>query len=232
MNFMGVKKMYEAVVLAGGKGWRLKPDVWIPKPLVPLNGKESLLEWQVKWLLNQHQKFGKVVIATNRDVVKKLEGWLPLSPRVEFNIEENNYGTAGAVKGCLERLGAKYVYVMNVDDMVLDFQPLTLLEKAEDRGAALLIAKPKLPFGRVIVRGDYAYRFQEKPGLDFYVSVGHYVFKQCLIEKFPDEGSLEKDVLPKLAKERKLSVIKWKGKWVTINTYKDYLSAKELIQTR
>lgn len=210
--------MNEALVLSGGNSWRLRPGTDIPKPLLPF-GKFSLLEIQVRWLLKH--EFDRVVIATTKEVAEKL----PPIEHVSLSLEQEKLGTAGAVKHGLLTLTNNYVYVFNVDDLVLKSSPLDLITKAKERGAALLVAKPRLGFGRIQTRGDLALRFQEKPVLDFYVSVGHYVFRRDLIQQFPDVGDLEREVLPKLASKRKLAIIRWKEDWHTINTYKDYMTA-------
>jgi NDP-sugar pyrophosphorylase family protein len=73
--------------------------------------------------------------------------------------------------------------------------------------------------------------FREKPLLDFYVSAGHYFFKKHIIDKyFPDSGNFEETVLPRLARERILMNYRLAGKWITLNTMKDYLQAKDLVQ--
>jgi len=186
-------------------------------------GKFSLLEIQIKWLLKH--EFDRVVVATTKEVAEEL----PPIEHVSLSLEQEKLGTAGAVKHGLLTLTNNYVYVFNVDDLVLKFNPLDLITKAKERGAALLVAKPRLGFGRIQTRGDLALRFQEKPLLDFYVSVGHAVFRRDLIQQFPDVGSLEEQVLPKLASDRKLSIIRWKGDWHTINTFRDYMMALQKI---
>lgn len=214
--------MKESIILAGGNSFRLQPETFTLKPLLPI-GKETLLSLQTRWLLEH--RFDKVVIATNKNVADQVSGWLELSPKVDFVIENKLRGTAGAVKGCLNKIEGKVVYVCNVDDLLLKSDPHDLLGLAEEHGASLKVAKPRLQFGRIKTRGDLAIRFQEKPFLGFYVSTGHYAFKRRFIEKFPDVGDLEHEVLPKLAKERKLVISKWKGSWIDINTMKDYLTA-------
>ena len=125
----------------------------------------------------------------------------------------------------------KAFYVMNVDDILLESEPIDLLMKAEKYGAAVRVSKPKLQFGRIQSRGDLAVRFIEKPTLDFFVSCGHYAFnlnKLCNGFEFPEDGNLEDKVLPLLAKQRRLGIEKYKGKWVTISTYKDFVTATQL----
>ena len=215
--------MYEAIILCGGHAWRLKPHTWVPKPLLPIKeeaGPKTLVDLQIQWL--KKHGFKNIVLASNQN----LKTYFPVAQV----IEEKKLGTGGAVKNALDYVESQEVYVMNVDDIVT-YDPTTLFEYSR-RGAAILLAKPKLGFGMVKTRGNLVVGFQEKPFLDFYVSAGHYVFKRHVIEKyFPDVGDLEKETLPVLAKEKILEGMKLKGDWYTVNTYKDYVTLREKIKS-
>lgn len=215
--------MAEAIILCGGTGWRLKPHTWIPKPLLPLKetpSKSTLLDLQIGWL--KKYGFEKIVLASNQH--------LEVSHNVVQLIEKEKLGTGGAVKNALKAVSGDQVYVMNVDDIVT-YNPQKLFEYS-DAGAAILLARPRIGFGVVNLENEYVIGFEEKPLLDFYVSAGHYVFKRKTIEEyFPDFGDLEREVLPVLAKKRLLKGMKLDGEWYTINTYKDYLAVKRIIES-
>ena len=216
-------KMAEAIILCGGTGWRLKPHTWIPKPLLPLletPTKKTLLDLQIEWL--RKHGFERIILASNQH--------LETSHEVIEVIEEEKLGTGGAVKNALREVTEERVYVMNVDDIV-SYNPQSLFEYS-DAGAAILLARPHIGFGVVKLEGDFVTGFEEKPLLDFYVSAGHYVFKREIIEKyFPDRGDLEREALPILAINKLLKGMKLEGKWYTINTYKDYINVKKLVES-
>ena len=219
-----VMRMAEAIILCGGAGWRLKPHTWVPKPLLPLletPTKKTLLDLQIEWL--KKHGFKKIILASNQR--------LEVSEEVLEVIEEEKLGTGGAVKNALREVTEEQVYVMNVDDIV-SYNPQSLFEYS-DAGAAILLARPHLGFGVVRLEGDFVTGFEEKPLLDFYVSAGHYVFKREIIEKyFPNRGDLERKTLPTLAINKLLKGMKLEGKWYTINTYKDYINVKKLVEDR
>ena len=216
-------KMAEAVILCGGTGWRLKPHIWVPKPLLPLletPTKKTLLDLQIEWL--RKHGFERIILATNQH--------LETSHEVVEVIEKEKLGTGGAVKNALREVTEERVYVMNVDDIV-SYNPQSLFEYS-DAGAAILLARPHISFGVVKLEGDFVTGFEEKPLLDFYVSAGHYVFKREIIEKyFPERGDLEREALPILAINKLLEGMKLEGKWYTINTYKDYINVKKLVES-
>lgn len=219
----------EAIVLAGGESFRLRPETYIPKPLLPLNEKQTLLEAQVKWLLDN--RFKKIVLALSEEVAEKLGGWIPLSLKVRIVVEKNHLGTSGAVVKCMDELFDSHVYVFNVDDIVWESQPKYLFEAAKEyNGASILVAKPKSLFGVLRVKQGFVRKFDEKPPTKDYCSAGHYVFSRRVVEKyFPEKGDLERLVLPKLAEKNGLRAVKYKGTWISINTYKDFLKTKEYL---
>jgi NDP-sugar pyrophosphorylase family protein len=225
----------EAVVLCGGQAWMLKPDAEIPKPLLNF-GDKTLLEKQVRWLAENG--FTRVILALNKDLL----GYLILKtevyrnfkrlkkPEVAMSIEDSKLGTGGAIKKACQLVKTEVFYACNVDNLALDSKPAELLNEATT-GIAMLLAKPTLSYGKVMVEGGYVKNFEEKPKLTFYVNAGHYAMTKTLVSKlFPDVGNFEKTVLPALAKRKVLKGIEYHGTWINIDTFNDYLSALSLVQ--
>ncbi len=207
--------MKEAIILAGGQGWRLKPTTWIPKPLLRIN-KKTLIDRQISWL--RSHGFEKVIIASNRDDLTKLS--------VTFSIEEENLGTGGATRSAFKNINGAIAYVMNVDDIVF-YDPTELYDYAT-KGAGTLLAKPTLPFSKVTLRnGMEVVRFERRSTLDSYVSAGHHVFKKTVVERyFPERGDFEFTAMQRLADQKLLRGYTYHGMWLTINTMKDLLEAR------
>ena len=207
--------MKEAIILAGGEGWRLKPATWVPKPLLKIN-KNTLIDHQIEWL--RSHDFENIIVASNRKDLTKQP--------VAYSLEEDSLGTGGATKKAFEQIKGKVAYVMNVDDLVF-YDPNELFDYA-GKGAGILLAKPQIPFGKVTLQnGINVIRFQHRETLDFYVSTGHYVFKKSAGEKlFPDKGDFEFTAMQRLADKKMLQGYTYHGMWFTLNTM------KELIQVR
>lgn len=215
-------KLYEAVILCGGEGWRLKPDTWVPKPLLKIDD-ETLLDRQVSWLVNH--EFESIILAASKDIAEELRSHTA-EGIVKLCIEETKLGTGGATKKAVELCKSKRVYVMNVDDIVF-YDPKELYDYA-DKGGAILMAKPTLPFGKILTRGSKVLRFEQKPPLQFYVNAGHYVLKTDVIRKlFPERGDMELQTFQRLADLGKLRGYKYNGLWLTINTMKDLIKVRE-----
>jgi len=214
---------YEAIILAGGESWRLKPDIWTTKPMLKI-GDWTLLEYQLRWLMQYGIKH--IIIASDQ----KYNIRLSFDEYVTWAIESYHKGTGGAVMVAVDYLNNPKLpfYVMNVDDICLGYNPVTLI--VPETEARIAVAKPRLGFGMVKLRQDLVLGFKEKPYADFYVSCGHYAFKKHIVDRyFPDDGSLEDIVLPELARRRILHNQRL-HKWYTINTTKDYMIIKEMLE--
>ena len=211
--------MREAIILAGGEGWRLKPDTWVPKPLLIIN-KKTLIDHQIKWL--RSHDFENVVVASNRtDLTKE---------PVTYSVEEESLGTGGATKKAFEQIKGKVAYVLNVDDIVF-YDPGELFDYAGN-GAGILLAKPQIPFGKVtLANGINVIRFQHRETLDFYVSTGHYVFKRTVVETlFPDKGDFEFTAMQRLADKKMLQGYTYHGMWFTLNTMKELMDVQRFFK--
>jgi len=217
---------YEAIILCGGKGWRLKPDTWTPKPLLKISADETLLDRQIRWLL-EHD-FSNVILASNRSFPESIYF---TNPAVQPCLEKKKLGTGGALKRAAALVNADQFYAMNVDDIVF-YDPRKLYEYA-GRGAAILLAQPRLLFGKITTRRNMVTKFEDRPLLDIWVSAGHYVFSNKLVEEyFPDEGDFERKAMQKLVSDKFLNGLKYRGDWLTVNTIKDLAKIREYFETR
>ena len=212
---------YEAVILCGGEGWRLKPDTWTPKPLLETTPGQTLVDRQIRWLL-EHD-FSNIILASNRAFP---ESAFFTNEAVQLCLERKKLGTGGAVKKATTLIKTEKFYVMNVDDIVF-YDTRKLFEYATN-GAAVLLAKPQLPFGRITTKEDLVIKFEQKPTMNIWVNVGHYVFSKELVnEYFPDKGNLEWKTMQEIANKKYLRGLKYKGDWLTVNTMKDLIRIRE-----
>ena len=212
--------MKEALILAGGEGWRLKPATWVPKPILKIN-KQTLIDHQISWLRNYG--FENIVVASDRaDLTKQ---------SVTYSLEKNTLGTGGATRKAFDQIQGDIAYVMNVDDIVF-YDPNELFDYA-GKGAGVLLAKPTLPFGIVTLQdGVNVIRFQHRSTLDLYVSAGHHVFKRATVEKFfPDKGDFELTAMQRLADQKMLQGYTYHGMWFTLNTMKDLLQMRAFFKS-
>lgn len=222
--------MKEAIILAGGQGLRLKGAVDIPKPFLVVKQEtgETLFDAQLKWLIAHD--FEHVILTLSRENFKYMRTNYPKllnEATLDFAIEENNLGTAGALKNSLDYMEKPTVYCLNVDDVCF-YSPIELFDYSKGSNV-ILVKQATLPFG--VVKFDSLMRvtsFVEKPQVESYVSCGHYLFKKRDLEDLlPDEGDLERTLLTDLARLGMLNAYILKGKWTTLNTYKDLVNIRK-----
>ncbi len=143
-----------AIVLAAGKGTRMKSD--LPKVLVPVGGRPM-----VAYVLDALRQAGVdrmvVVVGYRADLVK---AGLAGVPRVEFALQEEQLGTGHAVMMCREALGGHRgpVVVVAGDSPMLQAESVRrLLAEFDRRAAACLLGTVRKDnpagYGR-IVRND------------------------------------------------------------------------------
>ena len=179
--------MKQAIILAGGKGTRLKERLKdLPKPLIRIGGK-SLLEHQVE--LAKRYGVSEVVIFScyRPDLIEQEMGdgsrW---GVRIRYEIEKEPLGTAGAVLAGLDALEDAF-FVFYGDTMVnVDLRRLWTAHKANKADATLLLHPNDHPFDSDLVEIDthgWVTAFHNRPhpsnaSLQNLVNAGLYVIEK------------------------------------------------------
>ena len=198
----------KAMLLAAGKGTRLKPLTQdISKCMVPIGGR-PILEHNIEWL----KKFGVTDLMVNLhhlpDGVTHYFGdgknW---DVRLAYSVEQELLGTAGAVRNVAEFWDGPFFvwYGDNLSTCRLD----RLWELHEAKGAVATIAlyhrdDPTKSGIVAIDHDDRVTRFLEKPGVDqifsHWVSAGILVLEQSVLETIPSGMATDfgRDVFPAL----------------------------------
>jgi len=220
----------EAVILAGGESLRMRPHVWIPKPLVELVDGITLLEWQILWL--RRHGFDRILVVARNFKLPQLD--------VEWVEDPPGSGTGGALLLALRLCSSEKVYVLNCDDILL-CDPREIFN-ASRPDVTVVVTQPHAPWGILELSEKEEGRsnlrriesFVEKPRLNIYVSAGHYVwYCDAAMEVLPEKGDLETTALPELSKRGRAWAYVMEPSdhpiWITVNTYKDLLRAREVL---
>lgn len=222
----------QAIILAGGKGTRLKPfTVSFPKPLVPL-GDAPILEVIVKQLARAGVK--EIVISTGH-LAHLIEAYFGDGARfgvpIRYVREEKPLNTAGALR-LISGLAEDFL-VMNGDILTsLDFKALMALHRKS--GAAATIStttrESKIDFG-VVNAGQSGFldSFTEKPTYTFQVSMGVNVLTRAAIGTISDGEAIGMPDLLLRLKElgHKVYCHKSDAYWLDIGRIDDYERAQE-----
>lgn len=223
-----------AIILAGGKGERLRPLTSDrPKPMVLLLDK-PILEYQIEWL--REAGVTHVVLACGylHEVIERHFGdgakW---SVQISYSVEDEPLGRGGAIKLAYKRHvpeTEQLLIATNGDNV--NTQPLKPMIRQHQRTGAtatLLLTQLRSPYGIVQQRGKRIVGFREKPLLPHWLSAGVYTLNREFFDRLPDKGDHEDGLFPELAAEDRLFGFKSKAFWKAIDTVKDLNEAAEQI---
>ncbi len=176
------------VIMAGGKGTRLKPITnVIPKPLVPI-GDKTILET----ILDQFEEIGctKFYMSVNykADMMKYYLGQLKHKYDIEFFQEDKPLGTIGSVSLLKGKLTTPF-FVSNCD-IIIDQDYRDVYEYHQNNHNDLTIVTAvksiKIPYG-VIETGEDGLmtKLHEKPEQTYMINTGVYILNPELINEIP-----------------------------------------------
>lgn len=177
------------VIMAGGKGTRLKPITnVIPKPLVPI-GDKTILET----ILDQFEDIGctKFYMSVNykADMMKYYLSQLDHKYDIEFFQEEKPLGTIGSVSLLKGKITTPF-FVSNCDSIneqdyrdVYDYH----VNNHNDLTIVTMVKSFKIPYG-VIETGEdgLMVSLSEKPELTYQVNTGVYILNPSCIDEIPE----------------------------------------------
>jgi D-glycero-alpha-D-manno-heptose 1-phosphate guanylyltransferase len=226
-----------AVVLAGGKGERLRKVVSdVPKPLAPVAGK-PFLHWVLSYLAKQG--VNRVVVSTGymaEAIERSVAGWSIAGQEVVCRAESSPLGTAGGVKNAVagQPLGAWLV--VNADTLALTgLDPLYAVFQ-RNAGAVLGVHQEDASrYGRLELDTEGCLSaFKEKqPGAGL-INAGSILLSQALIDQIPKGRavSLEADLIPQwLTQGFEFGVAAERCPFLDIGTEQSYAEAEAFVSS-
>ena len=218
-----------AIIIAGGKGERLRPLTDDrPKHMVLLAGR-PILEYQIDWL--KENGVADIVIAVGHlhHVIDDYFGdgsrW---HVRIRYSIEDEPLGRGGALKLAYRQVPPDEELVLATNGDNVNTQPLAPLIRQHKRTGAmatLLLTQLRSPYGIVQQRGKQIVGFREKPLLPHWLSAGVYVLSREFFAGLPNAGDHEDELFPRLAAEGRLYGFRSHAYWKAIDTVKDLSEA-------
>lgn len=219
-----------AVILAGGKGVRLKPfTMVIPKPLLPI-GELPIVEVVIRQIAASGIKriammlgyMAQLFIATFGDGSR----W---GVKIEYYIEEEPLGTAGSLK-MLEN-PEKYLLVINGDILTtLDYRNIIAYHCARNASGTIAVTQRKahIDYGVILrTKNNYLREYREKPVLEYDVSMGINILSSECLSIIPSQDKFD---IPQM-----MTALKFTGKrvvcyqtncyWQDIGRFEDYEQA-------
>jgi dTDP-glucose pyrophosphorylase len=221
----------DALIMAGGRGERLKPLTDnTPKPLLKI-GDKPIVEHNVDRLAS----FGiddiwLSVRYLGDQLVEYFGDGSKNGIRLKYVWEDQPLGTAGAL-GLVEDFVHDHILMMNSDLLTnIDFEDFFLFFEREkaDLAVACIPYQVNIPYAVMETNGNRVLGFKEKPTYTHYSNGGIYLMKREVTELIPKEASFNAtDLMDKLIQMNK-KVVSYPlvGYWLDIGRHEDLLKAQ------
>jgi NDP-sugar pyrophosphorylase family protein len=226
----------QAIILAGGRGERLRPYTDDrPKPMVEIGGV-PLIAYELGWL--RENGVADVILSCGYrwQVLRTYLGdgsqW---GLHVRYAVEPERLGRGGGIRLAMDYLapGTDPVVVANGDNVVsIDLRPV-LQQHVQTHALATIVLVPLVSVrGIVEIDGQgRVTRFREKPELPHWINSGIYLFSREMAHLLPAQGDHEDELFPRLAAEGRLHAYTTREPWRTIDTAKDLAQVAQEIES-
>lgn len=224
----------DVVMMAGGKGERLRPlTEKTPKPLLKV-GEKSIIDYNVERLISYGVNNISVTVNYLGEQIEEHFSKPINGVKVNCVREPQFLGTIGSIKFVKEFYNDT-VLVMNSDlftninyeDYFLHFK-----EHNADMSVAAIPYTVSVPYGIFRLDGRDIQGLVEKPTYNYYANAGIYLIKRKLLEEIPDNTFFNATDLIELLISEKKKVIRFPitGYWIDIGKHEEYQKAQDLVK--
>jgi NDP-sugar pyrophosphorylase family protein len=227
----------KAVILAGGKGTRLRPYTTVfPKPLMPI-GEKPILEILIRQM---SAKGIKDIVVTTGYLAELIMAFLGDGSRfgvkVKYSKEAKPLGTAGGLGSLKKELGDTFLMANGDLLTTLDFAELVDYHKKNGAVATIALKKRsiRIDFGVIELDGssNNVKGYTEKPTIESFVSMGVYVLNSEVLNYIQEDEYLDFPNLIQIlmAAGQTVKGYVFDGYWLDIGRPDDYEKANADIQ--
>jgi len=220
----------KAVILAGGLGTRLFPVTKeIPKALLPIK-RIPIINYLIDLFYSEGVK--NIAVLIDKDFREDFSWWKKRyypKKEIKFFEEKKPLGTFGGLHYLKSWISNNPFFLSNGDELKkIDLvKMIKFHQKIKPVGTIALVKVPNpQDYGVVLCKQGLIQKFLEKPKnpLSKYINSGLYLLSPEIFKYHPGPKftMIEKDIFPKLAKEKKLAGFKFKGKWMDTGTWERY----------
>lgn len=224
----------DAVLMAGGKGERLRPlTEKTPKPLLPV-GEKAIIDHNVDRLISYGIQHINVTVNYLKEQIETHYQTPRNGVQVQTVREPQYLGTIGSIK-FVPSFYNDTVLLMNSDlftnidyeDFFLHFQ-----QHEADMSVAAVPYNVSIPYGVLDLDGRNIKGLLEKPKYNYYANAGIYLIKRSALVEIPENTFFNAtDLIEKLIAEGK-KVIRYplNGTWIDIGNPQEYQKAQDLVK--
>ncbi len=222
----------KVLILCGGKGTRSYPYTeYMPKPMMPINGQPILIHVMQTYA---RQGFDDFILSLGyrKEAIIDYFHMKQLDWKINLFDTGEETDTGGRIEKCKHLLGDTFMatYVDGLSDISLN----DLLQFHHSHDGLATVTTIPLPsqYGTMELDEDgRVLSFIEKPTLyEHWINGGFFVFDKEVFDHWEGDN-LEKDVLPRLAKEGLVYTYKHVGFWKSMDTYKDQQDFEDMVKS-
>ncbi len=239
MDRDGEKLDVPVVIMAGGKGTRLKPITnIIPKALVPI-AEKPMLEWIIDRFVDLGSRRFILSVNYKEEMIRQyFDSIDDRSYSLEYVREDDPLGTAGSLYMLKDKVEGPF-FVTNCD-ILIDQDYREILRYHQENGNEMtLVAALKqysIPYGTLeTTEGGVLKRIQEKPEINFWVNSGMYVLEPHILEEIPEGQFFDITELIEQVRVRegRIGVFPVSEKsWMDIGEWNEYNKTQELFKEK
>lgn len=223
----------DAVLMAGGKGLRLRPLTdKTPKPLLKV-GNKAIIDYNIDRLLEYGIDHISITVNYLKEQIEEHVAKLRGNTQIKCVREPQFLGTIGSVK-FVECFFNDTVLVMNSDlftninyeDFFVHFS-----ENEADMSVAAVPYSISVPYGIFELEGRNIKGIKEKPIYNYYANAGIYLIKKELLDFIPENEFFDATDFMNLLISKGCKVIRYPitGYWLDIGKFEDFNKAQELV---
>lgn len=226
----------DAVIMAGGKGIRLKPYTDdIPKPMLELN-KKPIIAHNIDRLISYGVKnFYISVNHLKEQIINFLDNYYKdKNINIKYIEEKSFMGTVGSVR-LAKNFENDDILVLNADILTnIDFEDFYSNYKDfhDDMSVATFNVKVDIPYAVLETQEKRIKSFVEKPTYTYYSNAGIYLLNKKFIKLIPENTAYDTiDLIDEMIKKgKKVSHFPIRGYWLDIGTTENYSKAQDDIR--
>lgn len=234
LNKFKSKLPIDAVLMAGGKGERLRPlTEKTPKPLLEVGGK-CIIDHNVDRLISYGVEHINVTVNYLAEQLEKHFAAPRNGVRVRTFREPKFLGTIGSIK-FVDTFYNDTILVMNSDLFTnIDYEDFFLHFQQNDAemSVAAVPYNISIELGILDLDGRNIKGLIEKPKYNYYANAGIYLIKRRALAEIPEDTFFHATHLVEklIAQGKKVIRYPLNGTWIDIGTPQEYQKAKDLVK--
>lgn len=216
------------VIMAGGKGTRLKPITnIIPKPLIPL-GEKPIVEWIIDSFHKVGVKNFYLTVNYKKEMIKGYFDNIERNYVLDYFVEDKPLGTAGSLHLLKNDINSTF-FVTNCDILIKDdySEMLEYHKKNGNELTAICAVKHfEIPYGTMEFGENGVLKsLKEKPEYNFFINAGMYILEPHLLDEIPENEFFHITTLMEkiITRKGKVGVFPVsEGSWMDIGQWDEY----------